>query len=142
MNEQEETQTCKATKDDGSPCESPFVGEDGYCSAHRPGGREEMRRRGKKGKASRRSGGRTKFDPDELPPLNSHENVQLWHERIARAVAAGEIDNRVGNTIARHLKGWIEAEGERFTLKKVRELEEKVGDLKEALADAQKQPWK
>lgn len=101
-----------------------------------------MSERGKKSAASRRSGGRTKFNPEDLPPLTSHEAVQIWNERIARACASGELDNRVANSIARHLKTWLEAEGERFTLRKVQELEEKVGDLKEALAEAQEPDWK
>lgn len=141
MNDTEKKPTCAATKDDGSPCSSTILVDGEHCAAHAPGGRETMAERGRKSAASRRSGGRTKFNPEDLPPLTSHEAVQVWNERIARACASGELDNRVANSIARHLKTWLEAQAEKFTLRKVQELEEKVGDLKEALKEAQKEPW-
>lgn len=104
--------SCKGTKSDGSPCGAPanLIGEDGWCDAHRPGGREELQRRGRRG-GYVATNPRTKAGMD-LPPLNSIEAATQWAEQIALAVAEDRLSASRGNTLNRVLKTWISAYAE------------------------------
>jgi len=60
---------CLGQEADGRPCGAlrHLLNEDGCCPAHRPGGREEMAKRGKKGGlATKRRNARPGLDPREL----------------------------------------------------------------------------
>lgn len=46
-------ETCRGTKADGSPCESPIVDADGFCPVHQEGGSESISERGQKGDRAR-----------------------------------------------------------------------------------------
>ena len=60
---------CRGTNARGVACNSPFVGADGYCTAHREGGTVEMRRRGLKGAIAARKAAVRGLDPEELGSL-------------------------------------------------------------------------
>lgn len=106
------TQRCKGKTDSGDPCGTPprLVGSDGYCPAHRPGGRDEMSRRGKKGgyvsTSPRRGHGM------QLPPLDNLDAARTWAEETARALAEDRISAKKANGINRLLKSWMSAYSE------------------------------
>lgn len=97
---------CKGTNQAGEPCESPFVRENGYCSAHGPGAAERMQLRGYQGakasKASKRKD--TPFSEDELPELDSFASAATWTDRVGRAVAGGRLSPTAGNVLLRAVR--------------------------------------
>lgn len=102
--------TCRGTRDDGNPCESPFVGEDGFCTAHRPGGREELVERGRRGaKATARKLRGSALTADDLPPLRNHAAAETWTDRIGRAAAIGHLSPNAANAALRAVREWREA---------------------------------
>lgn len=101
--------SCKGTKADGSPCGAPgrLVDPDtGYCDAHDPDKRDELRERGRRGGYVSTSPRRTGMD---LPPLNSPAAAAVWCEEIARAVADDRISSSRGNTLNKVVKTWLTA---------------------------------
>ena len=97
---------CAGTNTTGEPCKNPVVGEDGYCAAHRPGGRDRMRALGTKGAlASRKSG----LDPDDLPTLDGPQTAALWLDRVGRAVATGKLGHREGTAVVRAVEAFLRA---------------------------------
>lgn len=118
---------CAGVNTEGLPCQSPIVGEDGYCSAHRPGGEERMKRLAAKGAAASRRGG---LDPDELGELHTHTDAQRWLEVIGRAVASGRLGDRAAQAAIRAVAEWVKAEGERATAEIVDELKTEIERLK------------
>lgn len=121
--------TCQGTNADGEPCRSPVVGEDGFCPAHRPGGREEMRERARKGaEATARKLRGKALSPDDLPPLTSHEAAETWTDRIGRAAATGTLGANAANAALRAVREWREArEGGRVS-ERLEELMQALGE--------------
>lgn len=123
-----EKTSCGGENKRGKPCGAPpeLVGPDGYCEAHRPGGSAEMRRRGQRGGYASTARGRSPggLDPEELPPLDSHEAAQEWAEVVGRAVAEGRLGKSEGNTILRAVKEWGRADIDRRTAKALKAAEE------------------
>lgn len=110
-----ERETCRATKENGDPCRSPFVNESGYCDAHDPDrDPEEMAERGRKGaEVTKERREARAFDVDSLPEIRDAEDVRVWGEAVARAVARGAIGETRGNTLSRllrQIRGALEAE--------------------------------
>lgn len=102
--------TCNATKDDGSPCESPFVGEDGFCPAHRPGGREKLREAAKKGGEVTRKRFKAKaLGADELPALTSAQAAETWCDKVGRAVVTGRLSHNQAQAALRAVREWRES---------------------------------
>lgn len=123
---------CPHRKDDGERCgcRTRLNPETGLCVWHDPE-REEQRRQmqrqgGKATAAKRRPDG---LLPEELPPLESHEDAQRWLDRVGRAVATGRIDNRDANSVVRAVEAWIKAEAERLGADAVHELRERLETL-------------
>jgi len=132
----EERPTCAGFRDDGQACTSPFVVKGTrYCSAHQPGGREEMRKRGRLGALIQQAGRGTGLDEDELPPLETHEDGKAWLEIVGRAVACGRMREAAGQCVIRAVEGWLKAEGERLTAVVVEDLKREVDRLKEELGN-------
>jgi len=129
-----ERETCAGVRAaDGEACESPFVGEDGFCDAHSPtrGGREEMQRRGLMGAlASRKPGG---LDPDEIGKLETHADVRRRLDLICRAVLVGRLRDGQAQAAIRACEAWIRARGEEVTMEVVGDLRRQVEDLKAQL---------
>lgn len=122
---------CKGETDAGEPCESPFVGDDGYCPAHRPGGREKLREAGRKGgQAMAQRLSAAGLDPDDLPPLTSHDAAETWTDVVGRAAATGKLSSSAANAALRAVSIWED----------VRESGE-VSERLEALLDAL-QTWR
>jgi len=121
--------TCAGFKIDGTPCTSPFVVRGTrYCSAHQPGGREEMQRRGLMGAlASRRTNG---LNPGELEDLESHEDAKRRLDLIGQAVLTGRLRDGQANAAVRSVEAWLRAEGERLTVAVVEDLRRQVVELK------------
>lgn len=122
--------TCRATNADGEPCESPVVGPDGYCPAHRPdGGSEHMSELGKRGAESTanklRSDG---IDPDELPDLDSPSAAETWCDVVGRAVVVGRIGHNEAKAALRAVREWRESH-------ETGQLSDRLGALEEALAE-------
>jgi len=116
---------CAGVKLDGEQCTSPFVVTGTrYCSAHQPGGRQEMQRRGLMGAlASRRSHG---LDPDELEELETHEDAKRRLDLIGQAVLTGRLRDGQANAAVRSVEAWLRAEGERLTVAVVEDLRRQV----------------
>jgi len=124
---------CAGRRADGEACESPFVGQDGYCDAHSPtrGGRDEMQRRGLMGAlASRKPGG---LDPDEIEELETHADVRQRLDLICRAVLTGRLRDGQAQAAIRACEAWIRARGEEVTMEVVGDLRRQVEDLKAQL---------
>lgn len=103
---------CKGVNADGEPCRSPpqFVGEDGYCKAHRPGGQEEMKRLAYLGgAASKAKREPPKLEEDVLPPLEGHASAKAWLEIIGRAVLMGRIERDQADPANWAVREWIAA---------------------------------
>ena len=128
----EDRQTCAGLKLDGEQCTSPFVvNGTRFCSAHQPGGREEMQRRGLMGAlACRRSNG---LDPDELEELETHEDAKRRLDLIGQAVLTGRLRDGQANAAVRSVEAWLRAEGERLTVAVVEDLRRQVEGLKSQL---------
>lgn len=122
--------TCRGTRDDGEPCRSPVVGPDGFCPAHRDGGRERVAEAARKGgeATARRHGGGGGLDPDDLPPLNTPDNAETWLEVTARAVSTGKIGHNEGRTVVRAVREWVR-------VRDAGKLTERVDELMDALAE-------
>ena len=81
---------CAGTNARGESCQSPMVGEDGYCTAHRDGGSATMAERGRKGAESLKKHWRGQvLDETDLPPLRTPFDAEQWLEVVGRAVATG-----------------------------------------------------
>lgn len=122
--------TCEGTKENGDPCESPFVGTDGFCDAHRAGGLEEVRRR------AHRGGEVTKamFEASlhDLPPLDSPENAQTWLHRIGRALALGKLSGSAGRAAIGAVRAWLRAYEAGEQASRIERLQEAVEELQAA----------
>lgn len=121
--------TCRGTKADGAPCESPVVGQDGFCPAHGEDGRERMAEIGRKGaEATARKHRRGGLDPGDLPPLTDHASAETWTDVIGRAVVTGRIGHNEAKAALRAVREWRECRGSG-------ELEDRVDALTDALAE-------
>lgn len=125
---------CQGTNAEGEPCSSPMVGDDGWCPAHRPGGRSEMRRRGTKGAYKSHEG--KGLDEDELGPLEDHADAKAWLEVVGRAVATGRLSHRQGNVVVRAVREWVQAHGDELTAEVVEKLRAKIEALEEELGES------
>lgn len=105
--------SCKATKDDGTPCGAPASvvdPETGLCPAHDPEREEERRaaaRKGGKATARRFSGGN--LEADELPPLTSAQAAERWCDVVGRAVVTGRLSHTAGQAALRAVREWRES---------------------------------
>ena len=122
---------CAGTNAQGGACQSPMVGEDGYCTAHRDGGSAAMAERGRKGAESLRKHWRGQvLDEKELPPLRTPQDVEQWLEVIGRAVATGRLSHNQGRTIATTVREWLKAHEAGKVSQKIEELSEAVAKLR------------
>lgn len=128
---------CQGQKADGSPCESPFVGEGGWCPSHGPQGSERMRARGRKGAESkhRTNGKRSKVrvaDPDSVPDkLETVEDAVAWAGWAVKAVATGMIDSRTAHEVGFLCRAFMD--GRRHldrTDERIKTVEKKLAKLK------------
>ena len=119
---------CAGTNAQGEPCGSPFVGDDGFCDAHRAGGISEMRRRAIRGAlASRASKG---LDASDLPPLEDPRSAETWLEAIGRAVATGRLGKGEADAATRAVRCWLQAHDAGRTRDRLEELAEAVETLR------------
>ncbi len=119
---------CAGVNQAGEPCQSPLVGGDGFCPAHRPGGQAEMRRRGLKGAiASRSCKG---LSPDELPPLRSPEDAERWAEIVGRAVSQKRLTHSEGRAVASLIREFLKAHSDGKVTRRIKELGEAVSKLR------------
>lgn len=103
-------ETCRATKDDGTPCESPITGPEGLCPAHREGGRKKLREAARKGgQATARRLSDGGLDPDELPPLEDAQAAEIWCDVVGRAVVTGRLSHTAGQAALRAVREWRES---------------------------------
>lgn len=103
-------ETCNATRDDGEPCTSPIVGEDGRCPAHREGARERLREAGRKGAkatARRFSGGG--LEDADLPPLVDADAAEVWCDVVGRAAVTGRIGHNEAKAALKAVREWRES---------------------------------
>ena len=130
---------CRGEKADGTACAAlPYLlDDDGLCPAHRPGGREAMAERGRKGGlATKRKAASPGLDPAELPELKSHADAQTWLEKIGRAVASGGLGDRQAQAAIRAVAEWVRAEGERQTSEVLIELREEIERVRSEVASS------
>ncbi len=125
---QENMPRCRATNAKGEPCKAPYtlVGGDGYCAMHRPGDAQENRRR-------RRQGGRKSKGAlllNDLPPLSTPQDAEIWLEKIGRGVATGTLSASKGATAASCVRSWLQAHEAGRIADQVEDLRQKVEELK------------
>ncbi len=128
---------CKGQKADGTACGAlpHLLDENGLCPAHRPGGREAMAERGRKGGlATKRRNASPGLGAEELPDLRTHEDAQAWLETIGRAVAVGRLSDRQAQAAIRAVAEWVKAEGERATAEVINELRSDLDRVKSEIA--------
>lgn len=116
--------SCKGVKNDGSPCGAPgrlVDPETGFCDAHDPDKRDELRERGRRGGYRSTSPRKAALD---LPPLVDLESAQVWAEEIARGVADGSVSASKGNALNRLLKTWLSSHENAEAERAVREARE------------------
>lgn len=136
--------TCKGTNAEGEPCASPVVGKDGYCPAHRPGGSEEMSRRGTKGAYVTQERKGSRLTAEELGPLKTYDDVARWLEKISLALATGRLETKRGNSLARNIRTLLDCMAEQKTSMVVDELQDEVDRLRDELEGrgTEAQPWR
>ena len=119
---------CKAMNAKGKPCRSPYtlVGPDGLCPAHRPGGQQRARENGKQG--ARRL--RRQLLHDDLPPLRTPKDAEVWLERIGRAVATGVLSASKGQVATSTVRAWLQAHEAGAVTDRLEELRATVAELK------------
>jgi hypothetical protein len=71
------------------------------------------------------------LDPDELPPLDSHDAAKTWLEIIGRAVTTGRLGDKAAQAAIRAVRNWLEAEADRLEREKIREMEEAIEELRD-----------
>ncbi len=128
---------CQGKKADGTACGAlpHLLDENGLCPAHRPGGREAMAERGRKGGlATKRRNVSPGLRAEELPKLRTHEDAQNWLETIGRAVATGRLSDRQAQAAIRAIAEWVRAEGERQTSEVVNKLRAEIDRVKSEIA--------
>lgn len=125
-------ETCRGTTADGTPCESPIVGPDGFCPAHGPDGRERMSEIGRKGAEAsarkRRGGG---LEPDALPPLDGHDAAETWCDVVGRAVVTGRIGHNEAKAALRAVREWRESRDAGAVSDRLDELTEALAEWRE-----------
>jgi hypothetical protein len=78
--------TCKGRNKQGDPCRSTFVGASGYCTAHDPERKVDMRELGHRGGKARRQGVAEQLPGAERQSLRQFLRDGLDHETIKAAI--------------------------------------------------------
>ncbi len=129
----ERERRCAGTNTSGEPCgaHASFVGPDGWCPAHAPGGRQRLREAGQRGaEASARARRAQGLDPDELPELRAPKDAQRLLELVARAVAEGRLGHRQGDAVTRTVRAWLVAHEQGEVRERMERLREQVDELR------------
>ncbi len=128
---------CRGINAQGDPCKAHpnMVDENGWCPAHGPGAQERLREQGKKGGAALRRKWQAirGLEPEDLGPLDTHEDAKRWLEVIGKAVLSNTIDSKAAHAGARAVETWLKAEGERVTMTVVEDLKAEIDRLKAEL---------
>lgn len=96
----------------GEPCRVPpemlRPGADGawWCWSHDPANAHQRNAAATRGGLTTKLRARRGLDPEELPPLDSHENAEKWAATIAEAVATGRLSSAQGSTALRAVAEW------------------------------------
>ncbi len=125
---------CRGRNEQGEPCGAPesFVNPSGWCPAHQPGGRERLREAGRLGaEVSKQVRRKWKgLRHDELPPLRTPQDAEVWLETLGRAVAEGRLRNQDADAATRAVREWLKALEAGKVTEHVEELREQVAALK------------
>lgn len=128
--------SCLGTKADGSPCDSPVVGADNYCPAHRPGdeaARHDKAMRGGLAHAAKYRG--DAFTADELPDLESVDDAKKAFSQVRRAVGCRRITHAEGNAMNKAIEGWLKANEADVTERLTEEFEAAIRDRDHEIAE-------
>ncbi len=119
---------CKSLNVRGEPCKSPYtlVGADGLCPAHRPGGKRRARENGKQGARKLRH----QLVQDDLPPLRTPKDAEVWLERVGRAVATGVLSASKGGVATSTVRAWLQAHDAGAVSDRLEELRAMMAELK------------
>lgn len=127
-----------ASKDDGlcQPCRKVEEGEYETRS-------EAMSALGKKGGAATKRAWDAErgVDPDELPPLETHEAAEVWLDVVGRAVVTGRLESKRAQACVRAVQTFLDARAERLQADRLRELREKLEKLEEELEEQRSPDW-
>lgn len=133
-----DARACRGVTTAGVPCNAPphWVGEDGYCHAHREGGLERQRALSAKGgEANRARILGAGFAHEELPPLVTIEDAKAALDAIRSAILTRKVTHNEGGAAARAVAEWVKAttaqQTERVVNELQRELEAKTSEVAE-----------
>ena len=124
---------CKATKSDGTPCQSPFVDpETGYCASHGPGSAGRMSARGRRGAEALavKNRGRGTVDSEKAPaPPETMEDAARIASWACHGVYTGLLDPRVGQQTAALLREFRTATKESDLAARMQKMEARLAEL-------------
>lgn len=132
MSDENEQDTCIATRDNGEPCTSPFTNSEGLCPAHREGGREELRERGSRGghaTANRHREGPDTIEEEALGELESFADAKRRLDLVCRSVLSGQITRERADPAIRALREWCSAHQSEVEEEKLEELEHRLEQI-------------
>ncbi len=104
---------CGGTNAKGRPCQSPLVGEDGFCRAHVPGGEACWKRLAQKG--SMKSSMPKGLDASVLGPLETYDDANRWIAEIGRAVVGKRLPASEARAGIQATEAWLKAHGDAVT---------------------------
>lgn len=126
--------SCRATKDDGSPCGSTsgINPENGLCFWHDPTRREraqEARRRGGRA-AGHQNRKERRYAADVPGPLETPADACRWTAWATQALATGRIDDKTAGKIASLVRAWLSANEKRAQAEEIAELRDEIAALR------------
>lgn len=114
-------------------------GPDGFCDAHRPGSKQVMAERGRRGaEASNRGRGPEGLEESELPEIDSLEDAEQFCAAVARGVALGRMNRGDAKAAMTAVREWRETHGERLVKEDLDQLAEIVETIIERPDEVQK----
>jgi hypothetical protein len=113
---------------------------DGYCPAHRDGGRDVLRERASLGgQATRARFGGAAFEAGELKPINSLEDAKLSLDEIRIAVMTRRLTHAEGNAASKAISEWVKTQAATNTERLVNELTAELKEKTKEIADLRTQ---
>jgi hypothetical protein len=133
---------CKGKTKTGKPCMKyeELIGEDGYCTNHRPGNENYMSEIRTKGAYALHEANRAPgIDPGDLPEMVDLDSAQKAINVINRAMNDGRITHHTGNAMLKGADIYCKSVGLSMTSQVVNELHAELKQREREIADLRKQ---